>query len=74
MVSIWKGRRLLVDNHVMGAVDVDVDADGLSRVITDRDTRLINGCGPPPVNVRSLGQNVRWRGTPLTIPCRYAPW
>ena len=57
MVSICKGRRLLVDNHIMCAVDVDVD--GLSRVITDRDTRLINGCGPSPENVRSLGRNVR---------------
>ena len=55
MVSICKGRRLLVDNHIMCAVD----ADGLSRVITDRDTRLINGCGPAPENVRSLGRNVR---------------
>ena len=41
---------------------MDADVDGLSRVITDRDTRLINGCGPPPENVRSLGRNVRWRG------------
>ena len=61
MVSICKGRRLLVDNHIVCAVDVDVDVVGLSRVITDRDTRLINGCGPPPENVRSLGRNVRWR-------------
>ena len=46
----------------MYAVVVGVDADGLSRVTTDRDTRLINGCGPSPENVRSLGRNVRWRG------------
>ena len=55
-------RSPLVDNHIMCAVDVDVDVDGLSRVMTDRDTRLINGCGPPPENVRSFGRNVRWRG------------
>ena len=59
----------LVDNHIMGAVDVDVVVVGLSRVITDRDTRLINGCGPSPENVRSLGRNVT-----LMIPCRCAPW
>ena len=45
----------LVDNHIMCVVDVDVV--GISRVITDRDTRLING--PSPENVRSLGRNVR---------------
>ena len=50
----------LVYNHIKCVVDVD--ADGLSRVITDRDARLINGCGPPPENVSSLGRNVRWRG------------
>ena len=44
--------------NIMCVVDVDVDVDGLNRVITDRDTRLINGCGPPPENVRSWGRNV----------------
>ena len=36
-------------------VDVGVDVDGLSRIITDRDTRLINGCGPSSENVREFG-------------------
>ena len=44
----------LVDNHIMGVIDVDMDVDGLSRVITD--TRLVS---PTPENVRSLVRNVR---------------
>ena len=55
IVSIFKGRRLLVDNHIMCAVDVDVDADGLSRVITDRDTRLIKGMWPTPRERKEFG-------------------
>ena len=39
-------QKSLVDNHVVGVVDVDVD--GLSRVTTDRDTRLIKWVWPTP--------------------------
>ena len=37
----------LEKSSVVWVVDVDVDVDGLSRVTTDKDTRLVNGCGPP---------------------------